>query len=94
MKLSEIRKIIEFSQKNGLKRIKIDTFECEFFDPPTSQKELVGVHDASEKSEYVAPIDQKNIPIEDEADLLFWSSDAYDEHIASKQDNEPKGLAQ
>ena len=42
MKLTEIRKIIKISQEMGLKRIKIDNFEAEFFELSTP-KQLVGV---------------------------------------------------
>lgn len=80
MKLSEIRKIIKISQEMGLKRIKIDNFEAEFFEPYQS-KQLVGVPEMTQTDIGLVPKPE----LADEAEMLFWSSGGLEDEEPAKQ---------
>lgn len=77
MKLTEIRKIIKISQEMGLKRIKIDTFEAEFFEA----KPMVGVPEMTHSVTDLMPKPE----LADEAEMLFWSSGGLDDEDQPKQ---------
>jgi hypothetical protein len=80
MKITEIRKIIKISQEMGLKRIKIDTFEAEFFEL-TQPKQLVGVPELTHSDIGLVPRPE----IADEAEMLFWSAGGLEDDDQPKQ---------
>lgn len=80
MKLTEIRKIIKISQEMGLKRIKIDNFEAEFFELSTP-KHLVGVPELTQADIGLVPKPE----LADEAEMLFWSAGGLEDDDQPKQ---------